>query len=79
MSKKKSLTDAREHLNEYFGKKFPNRFTKDDVKYYEDQPDELALINYTSGSTGFSKGVMLSYRSIWSNLKFLFGESRFFA
>lgn len=70
MSKKKSLTDAREHLNEYFGKKFPNRFTKDDVKYYEDQPDELALINYTSGSTGFSKGVMLSYRSIWSNLKF---------
>ena len=70
ISKKKSLTDAREHLNEYFGKKFPNRFTKDDVKYYEDQPDELALINYTSGSTGFSKGVMLSYRSIWSNLKF---------
>ena len=69
-SKTNKLIDAREHLNEYFGKRFPSRFTKDDVKYYDDKPDELALINYTSGSTGFSKGVMLSYRSIWSNLKF---------
>lgn len=67
---KKELITAREHLNEFFGKKYPSRFTKEDVKYHEDSLDELALINYTSGSTGFSKGVMLSYRSIWSNLKF---------
>lgn len=64
------LKDARSHLNECFGRKFPNRFTAESVAYHQDRPEELALINYTSGSTGFSKGVMLPYRSIWSNLKF---------
>jgi long-chain acyl-CoA synthetase len=61
---------AREHLNEMFGKKYPNSFTPVNVKYYEDSPNELAMINYTSGTTGFSKGVMLSYRSLYSNLLF---------
>lgn len=60
----------RNRLNEYFGKKYPARFTPDAVSYYEDSPEELAVINYTSGSTGFSKGVMLPYRSLWSNVKF---------
>ncbi len=70
LSRKKSLTDARAHLNEYFGKAYPERFTPDDVEYVADTPDQLALINYTSGSTGFSKGVMLSFGSLWSNVQF---------
>lgn len=72
-SNKKSLTEARERLNELFGKKFPERFTAEDVKYHYDQPDELAMINYTSGTTSSSKGVMLPYRSLWTNLKFALG------
>lgn len=64
------LNEARETLNELFGKKYPERFTKNDVIYYMPKRDELALINYTSGSTGFSKGVMLPYRSLTSNIKF---------
>lgn len=61
---------AREHLNEMFGKKYPNSFTPANVKYYEDSPNELAMINYTSGTTGFSKGVMLPYKSLYSNILF---------
>lgn len=72
-SNKKSLTEARERLNELFGKKFPERFTAEDVTYNYDQPDELAMINYTSGTTSSSKGVMLPYRSLWTNLKFALG------
>lgn len=64
------LAQTREHLNELFGKKFPDRFTSDHVHYPKDNLDDLAMINYTSGTTSASKGVMLSYRSIWSNLKF---------
>lgn len=64
------LRDARQHLNELFGKKYPERFTPDDVNYPDHNPDELALINYTSGSTGMSKGVMLTYRNLWSNIRF---------
>lgn len=68
-SRNEKLTYARAHLNEYFGKKFPERFTPEDVNYFEvKDPNSLALINYTSGSTGFSKGVMLSHKSIWSNI-----------
>lgn len=66
------LSDARHHLNQYFGDKYPERFRKEDVSYHKDSPEELALINYTSGSTGFSKGVMLPYRSLWNNLKFCY-------
>ena len=64
------IVDAREHLNEMFGRKYPNVFTKDDINYYEDQPDELAIINYTSGTSGFSKGVMIPYRAVCSNIEF---------
>ncbi|MCQ2221636.1 MAG: AMP-binding protein, partial [Prevotella sp.] len=71
VSRSDKLTYAREHLNECFGKKFPKFFRKELVNYYKEQdPDELALINYTSGTTGFSKGVMLPYRAMWSNLYF---------
>lgn len=62
---------AREHLNALFGEKFPKYFRKEHVKYYHEQsPDELAMINYTSGTTGFSKGVMIPYRAIWGNYDF---------
>lgn len=69
-SNKKTLTETRERLNELFGKKYPERFKPEDVSYKYDKPEELALINYTSGTTSSSKGVMLPYRSLWSNLKF---------
>ena len=61
---------AREHLNELFGRKYPNVFTPDALDYYMDSPEELAIINYTSGTSGFSKGVMIPYRAILSNLEF---------
>ena len=64
------IVQAREHLNELFGRKYPNAFTSDALDYYEDQPDELAVINYTSGTSGFSKGVMIPYRAIFSNIEF---------
>lgn len=64
------LAIARAHLNQLFGQKYPDRFKQEDVVYYKDSPDELCLISYTSGSTGFSKGVMLPYRSLWSNVQF---------
>ena len=64
------ISDAREHLNELFGRKYPNAFTPEALNYYEDSADELALINYTSGTSGFSKGVMIPYRAIASNLQF---------
>ncbi|WP_289860096.1 AMP-binding protein [uncultured Muribaculum sp.] len=70
MSRNKRLTNAREHLNEIFGKRYPERFTPDDVVYYKEKKDELALINYTSGSMGFSKGVMLTYNNLLSNIQF---------
>ena len=70
VSRTEDLTYAREHLNELFGHKFPKMFTPSDVNYHVDKPDELALINYTSGTTGFSKGVMIPYRALWSNLDY---------
>ena len=71
VSRTDKLTYAREHLNELYGKKFPKYFRKEHVHYYiEQNGDELALINYTSGTTGFSKGVMIPYRALWSNYDF---------
>lgn len=69
-SRSEQLTFAREHLNELFGKKYPNAFRAKHINYHHDSAEELALINYTSGTTGFSKGVMLPYRALWGNLDF---------
>ena len=63
------LWQVREHLNESFGHKYPNHFGPEDLNYYEDSADELALINYTSGTSGFSKGVMIPYRALYSNIE----------
>lgn len=68
VSRSERLTYAREHLNEEFGKKYPCRFRAEQVSYRREEPEELAVINYTSGTTGYSKGVMLPYRSIVSNI-----------
>ena len=71
LSRTDKLTYAREHLNEMFGRKYPKYFRRQHVTYYKEQsPDELALINYTSGTTGFSKGVMIPYRALWGNYDF---------
>ena len=68
------LEYAREHLNALFGQRYPKYFRPEHVSYHKDQPEELAMINYTSGTTGFSKGVMLPYRALWGNLDYLLGR-----
>ena len=69
-SRNEQLTDARERLNELFGHKFPNAYRQKDIHWHQDKPEELCMINYTSGTTGFSKGVMLPYRALWGNVDF---------
>ena len=64
------LAQVREHLNEEFGRRYPNNFEPENLDYWEDGPEDLAVINYTSGTSGFSKGVMLPYRSLYSNIEF---------
>lgn len=64
------ITESRERLNELFGKYYPSEFTPDCINYYEDSADDLAIINYTSGTSGFSKGVMIPYRAVRSNIEF---------
>ena len=64
------IYDAKVHLNELFGKRYPEAFEPHMINYYEDSADELAIINYTSGTSGFSKGVMIPYRAVWSNIIF---------
>ena len=71
LSRSDKVTYAREHLNMMFGSKYPKAFRAEHVNYHIDDPEELALINYTSGTTGHSKGVMLPYRTIWSNVEFI--------
>lgn len=68
LSRDKELTAAHSDLNEEFGRRFPQSFTADSFSCYHDTPDEICVINYTSGSTGAPKGVMLPYRSLWSNI-----------
>ena len=70
VSRSEKLAYARDHLNEIFGHKFPCRFRPDDISYEKEKSEDLAIINYTSGTTGYSKGVMLPYRSLWSNVAY---------
>ena len=71
-ARERHILEVRERLNELFGKKYPKNFRPEHLHYHVDEPEELASINYTSGTTGFSKGVMLPYRSLYSNV--LFGQ-----
>ncbi|MDE7427025.1 MAG: AMP-binding protein [Muribaculaceae bacterium] len=77
MSADSALTEARNKLNLLFGQRYPERFRPEDIHYYEPSPDELALINYTSGSTGMSKGVMLTYGNLWSNIQYYIDRMTF--
>ena len=74
VSRNEKLTYARENLNALFGKKYPMNFRKEHVSYYQDSADELIVLNYTSGTTSFSKGVMLPSKSMWSNV--MFGQEK---
>lgn len=76
VSRSEKLNYAREHLNELFGKKFPRNFRREHIAYHKEDPDELAVLNYTSGTTSYSKGVMLPYRALWSNIQFAFDVLR---
>lgn len=75
--KNKDAFVVRERINEYFGKKYPRSFTSSDVKYHVEKPEELAVLNYTSGTTSFSKGVMIPYRSLWSNTQYAYDRIPF--
>ncbi len=77
ISRSEKLTYAREHLNELFGMKYPKVFAKEHVNYLEEDEEELALINYTSGTTGYSKGVMLPFRALMGNINFILEELAF--
>lgn len=70
VSRNEKLTDAYEHRNEIYGRHYPRNFRPEHIVYHKDEPEELAVINYTSGTTGYSKGVMLPYRSLWSNIAY---------
>ena len=72
VSRNEKLTYAFEHRNAIYGQRYPKNFRPEHIRYRKDRPEELAIINYTSGTTGYSKGVMLPYRSIWSNVAYCF-------
>ena len=72
VSRNEKLTYAFEHRNAIYGQRYPKNFRPEHICYRKDRPEELAIINYTSGITGYSKGVMLPYRSIWSNVAYCF-------
>ena len=70
VSRNNKLTYAHEHRNEIYGQRYPRNFRPEHISYRKEMPEELAIINYTSGTTGYSKGVMLPYRSLWSNIAY---------
>lgn len=70
VSRSESLTDTRKNLNRIFGERYPERFTPDHISFFDENPEEVGIINYTSGTTSASKGVMLPYRSLMSNIQF---------
>ena len=72
VSRNEKLTYAFEHRNAIYGQRYPKNFRPEHICYRKDRPEELAIINYTSGTTGYLKGVMLPYRSIWSNVAYCF-------
>lgn len=74
VSRTEKVEYARENLNKLFGERFPKKFLPEDISYYKDSPEELAIINYTSGTTSNSKGVMIPYRALWSNVRFAIDE-----
>jgi long-chain acyl-CoA synthetase len=76
-STEKTLPEVAENIDAYFTKKHPNGFSIDEIKYHVEDPEELAVLNYTSGTTGFSKGVMIPFRSLWSNTQYAYDRLPF--
>ena len=72
VSRCEQLTYATEHRNEIYGKLYPKNFRCEHINYYKPSPEDLIIINYTSGTTGYSKGVMLPCRSVWSNIAYCY-------
>ena len=72
LARNPKLREASENRNAIYGQRYPKNFRPEHISYRKDQPEELAVINYTSGTTGYSKGVMLPYRSLWSNVAYCF-------
>jgi len=64
------LIGIRAERKKFFSERYPNGFSKEDVKFYDERPEEMAVLNYTSGTTSSPKGVMLPFRSLWSNTRF---------
>lgn len=69
-SRSRKLSGAKENFDKLWHKRYPNGFRKEHLSYHKDHPEALAYISYTSGTTSFSKGVMVPYRSLWSNVRF---------
>ena len=76
-SKDKEMFQIREHIGDYFKKKYPEPFSRSDIHFHIEEPEEMAVLNYTSGTTSFSKGVMIPYRSLWSNTQFAYDNLPF--
>lgn len=72
-----AVEEVHANIDTYFQKKFPEGFDVNKVKYHLEDPEELAVLNYTSGTTSNSKGVMLPYRSLWSNTQFAYDNLPF--
>ena len=69
-AKNSNDVEVRKNLTKTFEKQYPDGFKPEHISYNEDKAEDLALINYTSGTSGFSKGVMIPYRAIFSNIYF---------
>jgi long-chain acyl-CoA synthetase len=70
VSRNSNLNKSHENINKLMGKKYPKTFGKSHIRYYKERPEDIAYISYTSGTTSFSKGVIIPYRSLWSNIIF---------
>ncbi len=69
-SSSESLRKFADNASAFFEEKYKNGFFVNDIAFRTDKSEELAVINYTSGTTSNPKGVMIPYRSLWSNTKF---------
>lgn len=70
MSRNDKFANALANIEEAYKEAYPNGYTSADIKYHQDSPEELAIINYTSGTSGFSKGVLIPYRALYNNMMF---------
>ncbi len=70
LSNKSSIVTLRNRIDSKFEDKYSHGYSEEDIDYFRDRPSDLALISYTSGTSGFSKGVMIPFRALLSNILF---------